>query len=135
MSLLQREESRVISGPVSLFEGLTLLEAAKQPERYRALFRLEPGSPVLSGHFPGHPILPGIAHLALALQGAREIEGFGVELLSLHGVRFRNPVRPEDTDELIVVRGARPGALRFEVRRGETIASSGILVVGDHARG
>ena len=53
---------------MSLFEGLTLLEAANKPERYRALFRLEPGSPVLSGHFPGHPILPGIAHLALALQ-------------------------------------------------------------------
>ena len=119
---------------MSLFEGLTLLEAANKPERYRALFRLEPGSPALSGHFPGHPILPGIAHLALALQGAREIEGFGVELLSLHGVRFRHPVGPEDTVELIVVRGSGPGALRFEIRRGEMVASNGALVVGGHAR-
>ena len=120
---------------MSLFEGLTLLEAAKQPERYRALFRLEPDSPVLSGHFPGHPILPGIAHLGLALQGARELEGFGVELLSLHGVRLRHPVRPEDTVELIVVRGSGPGSLRFEIRRGETLLSSGAIVVGGHARG
>ena len=120
---------------MSPFEGLTLLEAAKAEGRYRALFRLEPKSPLLSGHFPEHPILPGIAHLGLALLGAREIEGSGVSLLSLQGVRFRQPVKPEDTVELLVVRGARPGALRFEVRRGETVASSGAFVVGDLARG
>lgn len=119
---------------MSPFEGLTLLEAAKEEGRYRALYRLESGSPVLSGHFPEHPILPGIAHLGLALQGAREIEGLGVALLSLHGVRFRHPVAPEDTIELVVARGTRPGALRFEVRRGETVASSGALVVGDLVR-
>jgi 3-hydroxymyristoyl/3-hydroxydecanoyl-(acyl carrier protein) dehydratase len=120
---------------VSPFDGLTLLEASKEQGRYRALYRLESGSPVLSGHFPEHPILPGIAHLGLALQGAREIEGSGAALLSLHGVRFRRAVVPQDTIELVVVRGSGPGALRFEVRRGETVASSGALVMGDHVRG
>lgn len=120
---------------MSPFEGLTLLEAAKAEGRYRALYRLEPSSPLLSGHFPEHPILPGIAHLGLALAGAREIEGSGVALLSLQGVRFRQPVTPQDTIELVVVRGTHPGALRFEVRRGETVASSGGLVVGDLVRG
>ena len=119
---------------MSPLEGLTLLRATKEPGRYRALFRLEPKSPVLSGHFPGHPILPGIAHLELALRGAREIEGSGAILRSLRGVRFRQPLAPEDTFELIVLRGAEPAALRFEIRRGETVASSGSLVVGGHAR-
>ena len=119
---------------MSRLEGLTLLRATKELGRYRALFRVEPGSPVLSGHFPGHPILPGIAHLELALQGTREIEGSEAILRSLRGVRFRQPVVPTDTVELIVVRGAEPGALRFEIRLGETVASSGSLVVDGHAR-
>ena len=114
--------------------GLTLLQASREPARYRALLRLEPDSPLLAGHFPGHPILPGIAHLGLALRGARELEGQALSLASLRGVRFRRPVAPGDTIELSVARSAGPRSLRFELRRAADLLSSGVFVVGEDVR-
>ena len=91
--------------------GLVLLQASREGESYRARVRLEPESPLLRGHFPGHPILPGIAQLGLALGGARELVGGEASLVSLRGVRFRRPVRPGDAIELVVTRSAAPGSV------------------------
>jgi 3-hydroxymyristoyl/3-hydroxydecanoyl-(acyl carrier protein) dehydratase len=110
-------------------EGLTLLESSGEAGTYRIRLRLEPDSPVLAGHFPGHPILPGIAHLGLALDAARALEERALTLAALRGVRFRRPVRPGDVVDLVVARGAAPGDVRFELRSAEEVASSGTLIV------
>jgi len=55
------------------------------------------------GHFPGEPILPGIAlvHLVYEAISARARQrGKSVTLASLKRVRFAGPVRPGDTLQL-----------------------------------
>lgn len=65
------------------------------------------GSPWYDGHFPGHPILPGIAILAFvkeAIVAAERDEGRRVAIIGLRRVRFRLPVSPEDRMEIRIVR-------------------------------
>lgn len=117
------------------YEGLTVLEASGAARTYRARLRLEASSPLLAGHFPGQPILPAIAHLGLALEGARSLEQRDITLVGVRGIRFRRPVEPGAVIELVVAQGVEAGALRFELRSAETLASSGTLVVRADARG
>lgn len=117
------------------YEGLTLLEASGGEGTYCARLRLEPSSPLFGGHFPGHPILPAIAHLGLALEAAKSLEGRDLTLVGVRGVRFRRPLEPGAALELVVAHGVEAGSLRFELRSGEVLASSGTLVVSADARG
>ena len=78
-------------------------------------------SPFFAGHFPGHPILPGIAHLALAA-GDRP-------LAEVRNLKLRKPVLPGDVLDLSLEE--KDGLLRFEIRRGEEAVSNGVLRIGD----
>ncbi|HWM94276.1 MAG TPA: hypothetical protein VN493_26205 [Thermoanaerobaculia bacterium] len=78
------------------------------------------GSPFFAGHFPGHPILPGIAHLALAL-GNRP-------LLEVRTLKLRKPVTPGTVLDLSLEEA--DGLVRFELRRGEEVVSNGTVRIG-----
>lgn len=81
-------------------------------------------SPFFAGHFPGHPILPGIAHLALV---AREL---GAPLVEVRTLKLRRPVLPGDVLDLSLDRGDE-GLARFELRRGEEVVSGGTVRTGE----
>jgi 3-hydroxymyristoyl/3-hydroxydecanoyl-(acyl carrier protein) dehydratase len=115
--------------------GLTLVQAAREPGRYRARFHLEPQALLLDGHFPGHPVLPAIAQVGLAVRGAHELLGSQAALASLSGVRFRQAVRPGDTIDLVVTRPGGRGPLRFELTSAQSLVSSGRLGFGGDTRG
>ena len=67
--------------------------------------------PFFQGHFPGHPVMPGVliveamaqtaAVLVVATLGA-DVEGKLVYFMSIDGARFRRPVTPGDQLELHV---------------------------------
>lgn len=79
------------------------------------------GSPFFAGHFPGHPILPGIAHLALA---------FGnTPLAEVRTLKLRRPVLPGDVLDLLLEEA--DGLARFELRRGEEAVSTGTVRIGE----
>jgi 3-hydroxyacyl-[acyl-carrier-protein] dehydratase len=84
-------------------------------------FRIEipEGSPFFSGHFPGHPILPGIVQLALAFPGAA--------LSEIRSLKLRRPVVPGDRLDLSTGGPGPDGTARFEIRSGEETVSQGIL--------
>lgn len=82
-------------------------------------------SPFFAGHFPGHPILPGIAHLALV---ARELGG--APIAEVRNLKLRRPVLPGDVLELTLDRGEE-GLARFELRRGEEAVSGGTIRTGE----
>ena len=86
---------------------------------------IPPDSPFFTGHFPGQPILPGIAHLALVAQALG-----GVSITEIPSLRLRSPVRPGDVLTLKVDGPTEEGSVRFEVRREGDVASSGSLRVG-----
>ncbi|HET9225966.1 MAG TPA: hypothetical protein VFR31_04825 [Thermoanaerobaculia bacterium] len=79
--------------------------------------------PFFAGHFPGHPILPGIAHLALAV-GDRP-------LAEVRNLKLRKPVLPGDVLDLF--QEEADGVLRFEIRRGDEVVSNGVVRIGEEA--
>lgn len=86
-------------------------------------------SPFFAGHFPGHPILPGIAHLALAARAFPE-----QALLEIRTLKLRKTVGPGDVLEVLAEGPGEDGTARFEIRRGEETVSSGTVRLGpaDH---
>lgn len=69
-----------------------------------ALKNLTVGEPFFDGHFPGHPIMPGVLQLEAIAQVAgilmmRQAENIGklAYFMSAEDVRWRRPVRPGDT--------------------------------------
>lgn len=97
-----------------------------------ALAEVPAGSPWFSGHFPGEPILPGIAliHIvrqAITLEALKKDEK--LQLHALKRIRFTQPVRPGDTLS-VDINGEETGAeifFHFKVICKENIVSSGTI--------
>lgn len=83
-------------------------------------------SAFFAGHFPGHPILPGIAHLALVGQSL----GGETRIAGIPSLRLRNPVRPGDILDLKLDGPAKDGTVRFDLYRGSGRVSQGTLRLG-----
>lgn len=74
------------------------------------------GSPWYSGHFPENPILPGLAILAMvkqAILGEESVRGTKIRVVGVRRVRFRLPVKPDDTLTLSFSRTRQEGNLSY----------------------
>ena len=79
--------------------------------------------PAFAGHFPGAPVLPGAALLALVVQAAGD--RLGGPALCVEQIKFLAGVTP---GQRIVIRLRPQGdALDFDVRRGATTVARGRL--------
>jgi 3-hydroxymyristoyl/3-hydroxydecanoyl-(acyl carrier protein) dehydratase len=98
-----------------------------------ALADVPADSPWFSGHFPGEPILPGIALIYMAEQAIVQdalAKGEQVQLHALKRVRFTQPVRPGETLSLNIS-GEEAGEeilFSFKVTNKENIVCSGSIV-------
>ncbi len=90
--------------------------------------RVSHRSRLFDGHFEGAAILPGVAHIALAVRAcAAETNAPGV-LRGLRDIRFRRPIGPGDEIEIVLVDDREPSSVRFEIRSGSETASTGVLL-------
>jgi 3-hydroxymyristoyl/3-hydroxydecanoyl-(acyl carrier protein) dehydratase len=85
-----------------------------------------------AGHFPGNPILPGIAVLALveeAILTAEQKEKRQVLITGIGRVRFRLPVKPDDWMTLKISREIKQDRLTYEfsVCLAEELACTGFF--------
>jgi UDP-3-O-[3-hydroxymyristoyl] N-acetylglucosamine deacetylase/3-hydroxyacyl-[acyl-carrier-protein] dehydratase len=98
--------------PFLMVDKVTRIEG----NRITAVKNVSVNEPFFLGHFPGHPILPGVLQLEAIAQVAgilmlRQAENFGklAYFMSAESVRWRKPVRPGDSIvidvELIKSRG------------------------------
>ena len=87
-------------------------------------------SPWFSGHFPGEPILPGIAQIAMVLETVQKALGRNLRIAGIKRVRFKQVIQPGD--EISIRAHLRKGdgeSYSFQVTVGGEIACSGALHV------
>lgn len=96
--------------------------------------------PILQGHFPGQPILPGVVQIETMAQAAvilaAKSDCFNPEtqLCFLAGVqesKFRSPAIPGDLLKVEVIAdrlGGKIGKFRGEIRCGDALCSSATFV-------
>jgi 3-hydroxyacyl-[acyl-carrier-protein] dehydratase len=101
-------------------------------ERVVATARFPGDSDWFSGHFPGNPIVPGVALIALVAEAVIEQErgeGRSLVITGVRRVRFRLPVSPEDEVTLEATRmpGRQGPAYSFTVCLAGEAVCSGVL--------
>jgi 3-hydroxyacyl-[acyl-carrier-protein] dehydratase len=94
-------------------------------------FRIEipAASPLFAGHFPGHPILPGIAHLAIVESA------LGAPLAAVRSMRIRRPVAPGETLDLSLGSPDGEGWTRFSISREQEPVGGGAVQTSPTAGG
>jgi predicted hotdog family 3-hydroxylacyl-ACP dehydratase len=87
------------------------------------------GASYFEGHFPGRPILPGVAELYLVLQTLAQASGRTLSLRGIAFARLRQLVVPGDRLELSA-RERDGGRVRIELRRGQELVANGEFLLG-----
>lgn len=88
------------------------------------------GSPWFDGHFPGDPILPGVAQLALVLALINDHFSPDLALFALKRVRFRQIVRPESVLNIrITLNHNLAAGFNFTVTCQNQAVCNGVLIM------
>jgi len=88
------------------------------------------GHPSLAGHFPGHPVIPGVVMLGEVMHVIRQATGRNIEFVGMPSAKFLSPLNPgepltvrldqqaDDTMEFTCTTGSRlimSGCLRYRI--------------------
>jgi len=87
---------------------------------------IAPDHPTFAGHFPGQPLLPGVALLAEVLEAVLDEPALAALVgpaPRIGAAKFLAPVRPGA--QLVITLDTSPRGVRFDVREGERIVASG----------
>jgi hypothetical protein len=103
----------------------TLLAAAVDSDMAELSLELQPGMTWFGGHFPGEPVLPGIAQTHIAVLWAECLWGFCPRGANLSQVKFRRIMRPGTIAVLRLGRDIDRGRLSFSYEANGIIASEG----------
>ena len=81
----------------------------------------------LAGHFPGFPVVPGVAQLGWVVEAARELLGRPTSVQGIEALKFKRLLRPADVVHLRVELSADRNALDFRFWDDGGVVSSGRL--------
>lgn len=88
--------------------------------------RIEANHPALPGHFPGHPVVPGVVLLDVVVNELARHTGRSVRITGFPAVKFLAPLGP-DEEFSVTVSTKRPGQAAFElISDGSTLASGSV---------
>ncbi|WP_158882522.1 hydroxymyristoyl-ACP dehydratase [Rhodanobacter sp. L36] len=88
-------------------------------------FAIDAGHPSLPGHFPGHPLVPGVMLLeqvALALRAWR-----GQRLAGVSEAKFVAPLLPDQIATVRLTRSDAATRVRFEIHREGNLLARGMI--------
>lgn len=86
-------------------------------------FAIASDHPSLPGHFPGHPVVPGVVVLERVLAEIERVHG-PLGPLRLPQVKFVQPLLPgEEAD--VAIEAQADARWKFRVLRGDTLLASG----------
>jgi 3-hydroxyacyl-[acyl-carrier-protein] dehydratase len=138
------------AGPILDVEGIQRLLPHRPPfllvDRVVAFEKVKcvtMNEPFFTGHFPGHPVMPGVlilealaqaaALLACLSLGEDEVKSKVTYLMGIDGARFRKPVVPGDRIELRVEVEKQKGMVWRQVGKavvdGQVVAEAEFLAM------
>ncbi|MCP3140985.1 AMP-binding protein [Pyxidicoccus xibeiensis] len=88
------------------------------------------GSPYFKGHFPGMPILPGVAQLEWAIQLGREHFPLPPDFLRMEAVKFQRVIVPDTRLTLELTWAEAKGSLHFKLTSDAGVHASGRILFG-----
>jgi 3-hydroxyacyl-[acyl-carrier-protein] dehydratase len=94
-----------------------------------ATIEVPAGGTWFEGHFPGRPILPGVAELALVAQALAPKVGHPLPLQGIAFARLRQLVFPGEHLDL-VAHETQSGRLRFDLKRDGKLVANGEFIPG-----
>ena len=99
-------------------------------EKVVALKNVTINEPFFSGHFPGEPVLPGVAQLEMTLDAIKRLNPKSLRISGVKRVRFKQVVRPDDRLKLTVTPHKKEAlSYLFRITVNGELAGSGILMV------
>ncbi|OHD72196.1 MAG: hypothetical protein A2W19_14910 [Spirochaetes bacterium RBG_16_49_21] len=115
------------------WHSLKNLRVTETPE-ISAEATIKPDSSWFDGHFPGFPILPGIAQLGIVsdlIRMAAANKGKTISISQIWKVRFRQFIRPNDTVSVVTSPDKHdPNTYRFKLLVKGQIACNGVMATG-----
>jgi acyl-coenzyme A synthetase/AMP-(fatty) acid ligase/3-hydroxymyristoyl/3-hydroxydecanoyl-(acyl carrier protein) dehydratase len=93
-----------------------------------AALDIDAGLAVFDGHFPGDPILPGVAQIDWAVEFARECFTLPPHFLRLEALKFQRPLRPGMQVELALQWQPAAGVLAFRYTSSAGMHAGGRVV-------
>lgn len=116
---------RVAAEMRALFKSAELpqIEASEvEGERARFELRLQPELRWFEGHFPGQPILPGVAQLHIAALLAERTWGLSIDGREMSRIKFKRVMQPGEHISLMLVKDGPRLDFQYS-REGEVVAS------------
>ena len=111
--------------------GTSAADAAPADPGAEVVFDIAADHPAFAGHFPGHPVLPGVVLLTLVLQAVERQPVLRARLgpqPRIDSAKFLAPVGPGARLHLTLLE--RGAGLAFEVRQGAQAVARGQLSAG-----
>ena len=93
---------------------------------YERIVSIRHDHPSLAGHFPGHPVVPGVVLLDEVLSLVREASGATRSVTGLPLVKFSSPLRPGEAVTIHVDLDGATGAA-FSCRVETRLVASGTI--------
>ncbi len=95
-----------------------------------AVVEVPSGSDWFAGHFPGNPILPGIAQMGMVVELMGQTMGTGLKLEGFKRVRFKQLIKPDTMISVLVKpQGKKKGIFFYSLTVAGEVASSGFIRV------
>lgn len=113
-----------------LFEGgleiPSVSNASEDDGSWSADFVFDPSAQYFKGHFPGLPVLPGVAQLGVAHHFLEARLGRRARLSSVRKMKFTHAIVP-GVEVRFTLKQAGAGEWSYEYRKGDVICSSGVM--------
>lgn len=91
-------------------------------------FTIPPAHPALPGHFPGHPIVPGVVIIDEVVRAIERAVPQRIRVTGASAIKFLAPLLPGEA-VTITLQNVDNGMLRFAVSRGDTTLAAGQFFV------
>lgn len=93
---------------------------------YERTLTINGDHPALPGHFPGHPIVPGVIVLDEVIQTLKETYGQELVVTGMPAVKLSSPLRPEER-LTITVESLDTNTAGFTCEVGSRLVASGSI--------